>query len=129
MSIRAQANRIGTDRSGDVLEGLLAEISELDRDLAANLIVSGRSDADATRLRDTLKPRSYVHAIAKNVLSFDQDVPKVDPDPKEHTPVLWDTFVPFGHHRLHRHGALDRIDHRGKLKEHTVPRVSPRGRR
>jgi hypothetical protein len=34
MSIRAQANRIGTDRTGDVLEGLLAQISELNRDLA-----------------------------------------------------------------------------------------------
>jgi hypothetical protein len=46
----------------------------------------------------------------------------VNPDPKQHTPVLRDTFVPLGHHRLHGYCALDRIDHRGKLKEHAVPR-------
>jgi hypothetical protein len=51
-----------------------------------------------------------------------QDVPEVDPDPEEHTPVLRDVLVSLGHHRLHRHGAFDRIDHRGKLKEHAVPR-------
>ena len=33
---RAQANRIRADRTGDVLEGLLAKISEIDRDLATD---------------------------------------------------------------------------------------------
>ena len=32
-------------------------------------------------------------------------------------------FVPLGHHRLHRDRALDRIDHRRKLKQHAVPRA------
>jgi hypothetical protein len=30
-------------------------------------------------------------------------------------------FVSLGHHRLHGDRALDRIDHRGKLKQHAVP--------
>jgi hypothetical protein len=29
-------------------------------------------------------------------------------------------LVALGHHRLHRHCAFDRIDYRGKLKEHAV---------
>ena len=29
-------------------------------------------------------------------------------------------MVALGHHRLHRHRALDRIDHRGKLEQHAV---------
>jgi hypothetical protein len=41
MSIRAQANRIGTDRTVYVLQLLLAKIGEIDRDLAANLLISG----------------------------------------------------------------------------------------
>jgi hypothetical protein len=49
--------------------------------------------------------------IPKNVVAFDQDVAEIDPDPKQHTPVLRDTFVPLGHHRLHSDRALDRIDH------------------
>jgi hypothetical protein len=36
MSISAQANRIGTDRPSYILEGLLAKLGEIDRDLAAN---------------------------------------------------------------------------------------------
>jgi hypothetical protein len=40
MGIRAQTNRIGSDWPSDVLEGLLAKVSEIDRDLAANLFVS-----------------------------------------------------------------------------------------
>ena len=31
-------------------------------------------------------------------------------------------FVPLGHHRLHSYRAFDRIDHRGKLKQHAVTR-------
>jgi hypothetical protein len=42
MSIRSRANRIGADRSGDVLEHVLAKVGEIDRDLAANLFVSRR---------------------------------------------------------------------------------------
>src|SRR6516162_6942534 len=57
---RAQANRIRADRTGDVLEGLLAKISEIDRDLA--------TDPDRRRLSYPLKARRDVHAIAENVL-------------------------------------------------------------
>jgi hypothetical protein len=66
MSVRARANRIGTYRTGDVLESLLAKISEIDRDLAANLIVSGKRDADATRFGDALKPCSDVDTVPED---------------------------------------------------------------
>jgi len=71
MSIRAGANRIGTDRPGDVLQGLLAKISEIDRDLAANLFVSERRDTDATRFSDPLKSGRDIDAIAENVITLD----------------------------------------------------------
>jgi hypothetical protein len=121
MSIRAQPYRIGTYRTRDVLEGLLSNVSELNRDLASNLIVGGRRDTNATRLSDPLKPSRYVDAISENVIALDQYVTKVDPDPKQHTSVLRDTFIPLGHHGLHSYRAFDRIDHRGKLKQHPVP--------
>ena len=111
---------ISTDPPGDILKRLLAKISEFDRDLAVNLFVSGRRDADAPRFSDPLKPSRNVNAITEDVLALDQDVPEIDPDPKQHTPVLRDTFVPLSHHRLHSNRTLDRIDHRGKLKENTV---------
>jgi hypothetical protein len=42
---------------------VLAEVGELAVDLAANVIVSGRRDTDATRLSDPLKPSRDVDAI------------------------------------------------------------------
>ena len=99
------------------------KIGELDRDLASNLIVSGRRDADATRLRDALKPRSDVDTVPEDVVALDQDVPEIDPDPEQHPAISRHPFVPLGHHRLHSHRAFDRIDHRGKLKQHAVPRA------
>jgi hypothetical protein len=108
--------------SVNVLQPLLANIGELGRDLASNLIVGRRRDADAARFGDALKPRSDVDTVPENVVAFDQDVSEIDPDPEEHTPVLWDALVPLAHHGLHSHRALDRIDYRGKLKQHAVPR-------
>src|SRR6516165_3432864 len=121
MSILALANRISTDRPGDVLEGLIAKVSELNRDLVAYLIVGGRRDADATRLSDPLKPSRDIDAIAENVVALDQNVTEIDPDPVQHTLVLGDVFVAFRHCRLPRDRTFDRIDHRGKLKQHAIP--------
>jgi hypothetical protein len=114
-------NRIGTYRTGYVLESLLAQIRELDRDFAANLIAGRRRDTDATGFGYSLKPSRDVDAIPENVVTLDQDVTEVDPHPVQHTLVLGDILVALGHHSLHSHGALDRIDYRGKLKQHAVP--------
>jgi hypothetical protein len=121
MGVRVQANRIGTYRTGDVLEGLLAKVSELDGDFAANLIVGRRGDTNATRLGDTLKPRRNIDAITQNIIALDQNIAEVDPNPVQHPPIFWDALVPLGHHGLHGDGAFDRIDYRGKLKQHAVP--------
>src|SRR6516162_2599373 len=73
-------------------------------------------------VRGALKPCSDVDAVPENVIALDQDVTEVNPDPKQHTPVLRDALVALGHHSLHSDSSLDRIDHRGKLKQHAVPR-------
>src|SRR5260370_2215706 len=101
----------------DVLQSLLTKISELDLDLASNLIVRRRRDADTSRLSNALKPCGDVDTVPEDVVALDQDVSKVDPDPEQHTPVLRDAFISLSHHRLHSDCAFDRIDHRGKLKQ------------
>ena len=107
----------------DVLEALLTQLGELDRDLAANLIVGGRRDADATGRRDALKPRCDVDTVPENVVALDQDVSEIDPDPEEQPAIKGHPFVPLSHHGLHRDRTLDRIDHRRKFKQHPVPRA------
>src|SRR5262245_29887184 len=106
---RARTNRIGTYWPRNVLEGLLAKISELNRDLSANVVMGRRRKANATRRGNALKPRRNVDAIAEDVLAFDQDVPKIDPDPEEHLTINGYAFVPLCHHLLHSHGELNRI--------------------
>src|SRR5262245_65722686 len=107
--VRAEAKCIGTHGPCDVLEALLAKVSKLDGDLAANLIVSRRRNTNTTGFGNALKSRRDVDAVPKDVLALDQDVPKIDPDPKQHALVLRDPFVPLGHDLLSGRRALDRI--------------------
>ena len=63
---------VDAHRAVDVLQPLLAQISELDRDLAADLVVSRRRDADTAGLRDAFEPRRDVDAVAENVVAIEQ---------------------------------------------------------
>ena len=74
------------------------------------------------RFGDALKPCRDVDTFPENVIALDQDVSEIDADPEQHPTINGHSFVPLLHHRLHGYRALDRIDHRGKLKEHAVAR-------
>jgi len=113
---------IGTHRTGDILEVLLAQIGELDIDFTANLIIGRRRDADAAGFRNTLQPSRDVDAITENIIALNKDVAEVDPNPKQHPPVLRDALITLGHHLLHRNSAFDRIDYRGKLDQQAIAR-------
>src|SRR5207249_2260883 len=69
-----------TNRPGDVLDLLLAEVRESQWKLVANLIARDLRDAQATRFTDRLKPRRDVHAVAENILTVDNDVANIDAD-------------------------------------------------
>ena len=71
---------IGPYRTGDVLEALLAQIGELNPDLAPDMIVGRRRDADAARFCDALKPRRDIDAVSKDVVRLDNNVADVDAD-------------------------------------------------
>src|SRR4029077_8755592 len=58
-------NGIGPYWTSNIFQALLAQIGELNRDLATDLIVGGKRDANAARFRDALKPRGYIHAVPK----------------------------------------------------------------
>jgi hypothetical protein len=70
---------------------------------------------------NALEPCSDIDALTENVVAFDQDIAKIDPDPEQHTSILRDIGVPLGHHGLHSYRTLSRIDHGGKLKQQAVP--------
>src|ERR1700722_13169687 len=111
---------VGPYRTSDILEVLLAQIGELDINFAANLIIGRRRDADATGFGDALQPSRDVDAITENIIALNEDVAEVDPDPKQHLPVLRDPLIALGQQRLHRNRAIDRIDNRGKLDQQAI---------
>src|ERR1700721_3416622 len=90
-------HRIGSDRKGDVFEVLLAQIVELNPDLASDLIVGKRRDGDAAWFCDALKPRRNVNAVSKNIMGFDDYVADVDAHTKSNAPVFriveWEFIV------------------------------------
>jgi hypothetical protein len=78
---------IGPDGKSDVLEVLLTQIGELNANFAPDMIVGRRRDADAAGLCDALKPRSYIHAVPKNVVRLDNDVAYIDAHTEGNLPV------------------------------------------
>src|SRR6476646_364276 len=65
---------VSPGRAKNVLQILLAEIDEADSDPASNLVVDGRGNADAARLRDALQSRRDIDAVTEDVVGFDDDI-------------------------------------------------------
>ena len=61
-------------RISDVLQVLRTHIFESDIDPAADLALRVVGDANAARLRDPLKARGNVDAVAEDVIVIDDDV-------------------------------------------------------
>ena len=79
---------IGTNRAGDVFEVLLAQIGELNPNLAANLIVGGRRYANAAGLCNAFKPCRNIYAVAKNVMRLDNHVADIDADAESNPSIF-----------------------------------------
>jgi hypothetical protein len=67
---------------------LLAEIGELDRDFAANVIVDRRRNADAAGFSDGLQPCGDVDAVPKDVMRLDHHVAHIDADTESNPSVF-----------------------------------------
>lgn len=55
---------------------------------AADLVVHRAGDADATRRSDALESGGDVHDVAEDVVTVDDHVAVVDPDPELHRRLL-----------------------------------------
>jgi len=75
-----QADTVGTDRSRDVLERLLADVLEGELKAARRVLLNAGRDADAARFGQAFEPRRDIDAIAKDVAALDDDVPDIDAD-------------------------------------------------
>jgi len=108
---------IGPDRAGDVFQVLLAEISELNLDLAMDSIVGGRRNADAAGFCNALKPCRNVNSVSEDVMGFDDYVADVDADAESNTPVFRIASCKFMDAGLELHSSSNRFDRTRKLRK------------
>jgi hypothetical protein len=107
----------------NVLEVLLAEIDELNADLASDLIVGRSRDADAAGLCDALKACRGVNAVAKDVMGFDDDIANIDAHAESNAPVFHLAYCKFINAGLELYSSSDRFDRARKLGQKPVARV------
>src|SRR5882724_6882693 len=114
---------IGSDGAGNVFEVLLSQIGELNADLALDMIVGRRRDADAAGFCDALKSRRDVDAISKNIIGLDDYIADVDAHAESNTPVFRLSDCKFLDAGLELHGCANRFDRAWKLCQDPVSRV------
>ena len=112
---------VGTYRFGDILDGLFPQKLVPERKLGLDVLEGGLGDADPTGVRQGFQARRDVHPVTVDAVSLLDHIPQVDPDAELHSPVLGQLGVAGFDLLLHRHPALDRIHHTGKLGQDIIP--------
>jgi hypothetical protein len=107
----------------DVLDALLPLVLERVREFVPDLVSYHSRDANPTGFCQCLQPRSYIDAIAIDVIRLGDHVAKVDPHSEGDALVLRGFRVAVSHCPLHLGGAPDGIHDTGELRQHSVAGV------
>jgi hypothetical protein len=114
------ASDIYAYRPRNVLELLLPSILEIYIQLIADLVIRGVPNANSTGLRYPLQPSRYIHTIAEQILTLDDDVTEIDAC-AEVDPLLGrEIGIPADHPVLDIKGTPNRVHNGGKLDENAV---------
>src|SRR5271166_3451711 len=114
-----RANCEGSDRSGDVLELLFAQIAEGEIKLAGGVFLDARRDTDSARLGERFQPRRDIDAFAENVAALGNHVAEINADAKLDAPLVRHLGLAVDHVSLDLGGAAHRVD--GTLEFHQHP--------
>ena len=106
--------------SGIFLQGLGAEIIELERNPAANLAEDDLRYENRTRFGQALQPGRHVDPIAEQIVILDHDVAQVDPHANDNPPVFRQGLVGSLRRGLERDRALDGVDGAGEFHEDAI---------
>ena len=98
-----------------------AEVSDLHLEPAAHLPIGVLRKTNCARLRNALKPRGDIVAVAHQVaVALLNDVADVNPDAEFDSPVLRHARVALEEAVLDLDRAANRVDHAAKLDEASV---------
>ena len=119
--VRLKPDPKDADRTGDVLDALVAEILEFDVfQSLADLVAHGARNTDAAGLGEHFQAGRDIDAVAKDVVVLDDHVAEIDADAKLHPPRRRDVGVAPRHPALDLGSAQHRIDDAVEFDQHAV---------
>jgi hypothetical protein len=118
-----KSNSEDPHRPRNVLELPFACILEGDIKLAPDLPMHFSGDANATGLRQALQTRCYVHVVAENIASIDDDVADVDANPELDALRIRHLGVALGHSTLNIKSAAGCVHYAAKLSQQPIAGV------
>ena len=105
-------------RPVDVFQRPFPEIVERKTGLVPDLLKGAAGQAHAAGLAFILDARCYIDAVAKNVITIEDDVADIDADAERN--LLRGAAIAFSHFALHVHRAGHRIDGTGEFHQHAI---------
>ena len=86
---RRAGDAIGTDRFGNVPQGLRSEIVEANVDFVADVIVGRPGDENSAGFGHRLQARGDVDAVAEQFAAIGHYVAEIDANPELHLEACW----------------------------------------
>jgi len=92
-------------------------------ELVADVVAHHLADADAARFCEPLQPRGDIHAVAEDVVLFNDYVAKVDANAEPDPALFSDLGLPVDHPTLDPDGAAHGVHHTRELRQEAVAGV------
>ena len=106
----------------DVLKQLFAQVFVGKFEPVAEMVADRAGNRDAAWRGYALKPGRHIDAITEDILSLDDHIPKIDPNPELNDPLFRQIGVAQRHSLLNVHSTGNRIHHAGELRQKAVSR-------
>ena len=114
------AHPVNPYRPLDVLQRARANILEAGLDLAADVLVHPRRDANTAGIGQPFQPRRDIDAVAIDVVAVDDDIADIDADAEIDAAAGRNARIPVGHALLPFDRAAHRVDDAGEFDQQTV---------
>jgi hypothetical protein len=111
---------VHADRLRDVLDLLIAQIIETQRELVAYVIARRRRDTDRARLGESFEAGGDIDPVAEQVAAVNHDIADMHANAELHWLGGLLLHVHRRDRRLHRDRALDSIHRAGEISDNAV---------
>src|SRR5262244_1701425 len=115
-------NSVNTNRSGNILDCLLAHIIELEAEFVLYLVVNHARHHNAPGLSQRLKARRDVDPVSINIVVIDDDIADINTYAELNSFLSWQLCSALNHGVLNVDSAAYRIHDAHKFDKHTVAR-------